>query len=266
MPQNLPLQILQRIVRLCADGNSQREVARMQGMSQGCISKILRHNRETGRPHQRKLGGSMKISMPRENRQLLQLFRTNRYIRLLVCECRWSTDLGSGCQFEPFRDGCWPPDIGLGVQTDVLGSVWAQATPLWGERVGHKVWDESRFSLYHSDGRVRVRRSQGEGLIDAYVQPNDGNRGPSVMVWGAIHQGGGVSWSWWMEPWTVIGIKCCHGRRVCLDIPLCTSKTMPRHIQHVTRQPFWTNRMLRSWTGQLGIQTWTQLSMFGIKY
>ena len=31
MPQNLPEQILQRIVRLSADGNSQREVARMLG-------------------------------------------------------------------------------------------------------------------------------------------------------------------------------------------------------------------------------------------
>ena len=39
MPQNLPQQILQRIVRLSADGNSQREVARMLGVSQGCISK-----------------------------------------------------------------------------------------------------------------------------------------------------------------------------------------------------------------------------------
>ena len=112
----------------------------------------------------------------------------------------------------------------------------------------------------------------GERLIAACVQTNDGNRGPSVMVWGAIHHGGGVSWSWWMEPWTGIGtsrswgIKCCHGRRWCLDITLCISKTMPHPIQHVTRQPLWTNRMLRSWTGQIEIQTWTQLSMFGIKY
>ena len=80
-----------------------------------------------------------------------------------------------------------------------------------------------------------------------------------------------VSWLWWVQPWTGIGtsrswgIKCCHGRRGCLDVILCTSKTMPRPIQHVTRQPFWTNRMLRSWTGQLWVQTWTQLSMIGIK-
>ena len=57
--------------------------------------------------------------------------------------------------------------------------------------------------------------------------------------------GGGVSWSWWMEPWTGIGtsrswgIKCCHGRWGFLEVTLCTSKTMPHPIQHVTRQLFW---------------------------
>ena len=69
----------------------------------------------------------------------------------------------------------------------------------WGRR--HRVWDlrqwrhcifgdESRFSLYHSDGRVQVRRRQGERLIDACIQPNDGNHGPPVMVRGAIYHGG----------------------------------------------------------------------------
>ena len=80
MPQNLQQLILKRILRLLADGNSQQEVARMLGVSQGCISKILRCNRETGRPHQRKRGGSMKISTPREDRQLLRMVRTNCFI------------------------------------------------------------------------------------------------------------------------------------------------------------------------------------------
>ena len=69
----------------------------------------------------------------------------------------------------------------------------------WGRR--YRVWDlrqwrhcifsdESRFSLHHSDGRVRVCCRQRERLIDACIQPNDGNSGLSVMVWGAIHHGG----------------------------------------------------------------------------
>ena len=116
MPQNLPEQILQRIVRLSADGNSQREVARMLGVSQGCINKILGRNRDTGRPHQRKRGGSMKISKPREDHQLHRMVRKNRFM---------IRRFGSGCQFGQSGDGFWPPGIGLGVQPDVLGSLWS---------------------------------------------------------------------------------------------------------------------------------------------
>ena len=37
-------------------------------------------------------------------------------------------------------------------------------------------------------------------------------------------------------------------------------------VPHTARDTaaFWTNRMLKSWTGQLGAQTCTRLSMFGI--
>ena len=52
----------------------------MLGVSQRCISKILRCNREIGRPHQRKHGCLMKISTPREDRQLLWMVKTNRFI------------------------------------------------------------------------------------------------------------------------------------------------------------------------------------------
>ena len=50
--------------------------------------------------------------------------------------------------------------------------------------------DGSRFTLFHSDGRARVRRRQVKRLIDACIQPTDGNLGPLAMVWGAIHHGG----------------------------------------------------------------------------
>ena len=53
--------------------------------------------------------------------------------QLLVCEYRCSADLGGGCQFEPFYDGFWPPDIGLGVQPDVLGSFWSTGVAVSGE-------------------------------------------------------------------------------------------------------------------------------------
>ena len=68
----------------------------------------------------------------------------------------------------------------------------------WGQR--HRVWhvcrwrhcvlsDESRFSLYHSDGSARVHWRQGDRLMHACIQPTHGSWGPSVMVWDAIHDG-----------------------------------------------------------------------------
>ena len=280
MPQNLPEQILQRIVRLSADGNSLREVARMLGMSEGCISKILRRSREsptiseevwrfdenlhaTGRPSTAPkgqneplhLGSSKNADDPPIGRRMSVWTIRRR----LVAAGYWSR--------RPAR--C--PRLTL--EHRRRRREWERRhRELDFRQWRHSIFsDESRFSLYHSDSRVGCAVGKGKG----WLMPAS-----SLMMEIVAHQswygvksniGGGVSWSWWMELYTGIGtsrswgIKCCHGRRGCLDVTLCTSKTMPRPIQLVTRHPFWTSRMLRSWTGQLGAQTWTQLSMFGIK-
>ena len=183
MLQNLPQQILQRIVRLLADGNSKRR------------------NRETGCSHQRKHGGSMKISTSREDRQLLRMVRTNCFISAPRPWMQMIRRFGRRMSIRTIRrwllaTGYWSRRP---ARCPRLTLDYGRRHCEWGRK--HRVWDlrqwrhcifsdESRFSLYHSDGRVRVRRRQGERLIDACVQPNDGNRGPSVMVWGAIHHGG----------------------------------------------------------------------------
>ena len=213
MPQNLPEQILQWIVGMSADGNYQQEVARLLGVSQGCICKILGHNQETGRPHQRKRGDSMKISTPREDRQLLRMIRNNRFISAPRLRIQKIRRFGRRVSVRTIRRrllaaGYW---FQRPARCPRLTLEHRRRRREWGRR--HRVWDfrqwrhfifidESRFSLYHSDGQVRVRRRQRERMIYACVQPNDGNRGLSVMVWCAIYHRGGVSWSWWMEPWS----------------------------------------------------------------
>ena len=201
MTQYLPQQILQRIVVLSADGNSEQEVARMLGVSQGCTSKIVRRNRETGRPHQRKHGSSMEISTPREDSHLLLMVRTNRFISAPRLRMQMNRRFGRRMSYRTIRRrllaaGYWSRRPARCLR---LTFEHRQASREWGRR--HRVWDlrqwrhcifsdESRFSLYHSDGRVRVRHRQGAWLIDGCIQPNDGNCGLSVMVWGAIHHGG----------------------------------------------------------------------------
>ena len=94
--------------------------------------------------------------------------------------------------------GCWLSVLASHQVSQIdFGS---QATPPCVGRT-HRRWDlrhwrhcvfsdESRFTLFHSDGLGRVHHRQGEGLIDACIQPTQCNCGPSVMVWGAIHHGG----------------------------------------------------------------------------
>ena len=180
MPQNLPQQILLRIVRLLADGNSQREVSRMLGVSEGCISKILWRNRETGQPHQRRGGGLMKISMPWEHCQLLWMVRMNYFIsaprlrkqmiswfgRRMSVRTIWRRLLAAG--YWSRRPARCPR---LTLERRRRRREWGRWHRTWDLRQWrHCVSsDEFQFSLYHSDGRVRVRRRQGERLIDACV-------------------------------------------------------------------------------------------------
>ena len=144
----------------------------------------------------------MKISTPREDRQLLRMVRTNRFISAPHLRMQMIRRFGRRMSVRTIRRRLlaaryWSRRL---VRCPRLTLEHRRRRPEWGRR--HRVWDltqtwrhcvlsdESRFSQYHRDGRVRVRRRQGERLIDACAKPNDGNRGPSVMVWGAIHYGG----------------------------------------------------------------------------
>ena len=46
--------------------------------------------------------------------------------------------------------------------------------------------DESRFNLFHNDGRMRVYRRRGELLYDDCVFKRDHFGGGSVKVWGGV--------------------------------------------------------------------------------
>ena len=225
MPQTFPEQILQRMVRLSADGNSQGEVARTLGVSQGCISKILRHNWETGRPHQRKRGGSMKISTPMEDHQLLRMVRTNCYISTLRLRMQRIRPFGRRMSVRTIRRQL--------LATRYWSQRPARCSRLtlehrrrrreWGRR--HTVrdlrqrrhcifCDESRFSLYHSDGRVRVRRRQRERQIDACIS--------SLMMeimarqsWYGVQPAGGT----WTQQLSMCGIKCQSGSETWMTPP-----------------------------------------------
>ena len=233
---------------IVAVGYSQWELTRIIGVSQVCINKVLQCNLDTGQPHQRRSGVHRGLATAQKGRQLIRMVSIVN--RLLVAGFR---------SRHPTR--C----IRL-----TLDHIWQRR--VWGRM--HRMWDPrhwvsrdvSHFMPSQSDGRAHVRRMQGERLIDAYIQPTVGNCCPSVMVWGAIRCGRS-------ELVVFYGpLNCqCYIRLLCGKVlPWATNvfgKTLcisPNSMWHDIL--FSHNRMWRSLAGQLWVQTWTPLSMFGTKW
>lgn len=67
---------------------------------------------------------------------------------------------------------------------------WCIERDQWGEGWNHVIFsDESRFCLWKSDGRLRVRRRRNDRRDLASVQRRHTGLTPGVMVWGAISLG-----------------------------------------------------------------------------
>lgn len=69
---------------------------------------------------------------------------------------------------------------------------WVSERMDWGEEQWNKIiWsDESRFTLRHNDGGVRVIRKRGDRLRSKYVLPTFKFGKGSIMVWGCFYGGG----------------------------------------------------------------------------
>ena len=150
----------------------QWEVANMLGVPQECVCKALRHNRDIDRPHQRRRRNRGCLTTAREDKQLIQMVRGNRLIsapRLCVEMIRW---FGSSLSVWSFLnrllaagsmsrrpDGC--PRLTLGHRR--LRRAWGRTHRKWHLRHWRQCFltDESRFTLFQSDGRARVHRRQG---------------------------------------------------------------------------------------------------------
>ena len=79
----------------------QRQVARLLGLLEECVSKILRRNRDTGRSHHRRRGDRC-LAIVRDDRQLIRMVWDNVFSRFLVCSWRWRADCEGRCQFGTF--------------------------------------------------------------------------------------------------------------------------------------------------------------------
>ena len=178
-------------------------ISRYRGVSQGGISKVLRRVRETGRAIQRPHGRRLRMTTPREDSALIRILRRNRFLsspRIRVKLIRWTGRCVSACMVQRHLVAAWYPSRrpvrcpGLTHDHCHKRCIWARMHQNW----NHQHWshiifsDEFRFSIYHWDGRARVRRCVGERLVDCCIEEMYGNVGPSLM-----HQANRSCW-WWI--------------------------------------------------------------------
>ena len=197
----LSIDIRRRIVRLSRDGYKQVHIAEIFGVSQGAVSKILRRHRETNDLTPIKPPGRPRLTTARNDRRLLHLSRTNRRMSSARLRHLWTRTIGIPLSRQTvnrrllehgYRARRPLKRIRLTRAHRVARHNWARGHA--NRPLGH--WrhcmftDESRFLLVRVDGRVRVRRLQGERLRDDCIQETVQGGGGSVMIWGGIHYGG----------------------------------------------------------------------------
>ena len=198
MVRHLPPELVRLAVGWRGEGLTQEVIRWRLGVPQGTISKIFKRYRETGQFVQRRRSGRPRTSTPREDRVLTRMCRANRFLSATMLRSIWMRTIRRRCSIRTVRGRllaarlrahrpCRRP--ALTRRHRQTRRRWVEAHRNW--QLGH--WrhavfvDESRFTIYMRDGRVRVRRCPGERIAAECVAQHFGNRLTGVSVWGGMH-------------------------------------------------------------------------------
>ena len=179
-----------RACEMIQNGQTQRQVAMTLGVSQSAIRNIWNRFQDTGSYSRRPGTGVWRSTNDRDDRYLHLLVRRNPFYSARRAHIEWRQACGVNVSIQTARNRLH--DRGLNARRPhVVPDLTARHRRLrlqwtlnqWGTVL---FTDESRFTVDHNDGRVRVWRRQGERYDPQFaVQHNRWGAG-SVMVWGGI--------------------------------------------------------------------------------
>lgn len=186
-----------QIIGMSNAGMNQKDIANSMNVSQSVVSRLLKKQRETGNVGDRPRSGRPKLTTPREDRLLLRISRRNRFASSESVRSMFRDSTGvrlsrSAVNKRLIRAGLYArrpakrPRLLPRHKAERLN--FAIIRRGWRIRTWRRIlWtDESRFCLYHNDGRRRVRRLRGERYNADCVQETVAGGGGSVMVWGGF--------------------------------------------------------------------------------
>ncbi|GFX27839.1 transposable element Tc1 transposase [Trichonephila clavipes] len=155
-----------RIVGLREAGLSYRAVAARVQHNSSTIMRVSKQWTDEGRTARKSGSGPRNVTSPPDDRRLVRMAQTDRTASSRQLAAQW---------------------IPLTQNHRHLRLQWANVHRSWRADWQQVVFShESRFNLWHHDGRIRVMRYAGERHIPECIIERHSRRTPGVTVWGAL--------------------------------------------------------------------------------
>lgn len=189
-----------RIIGMHDAGLGYREIARRLGRTHSTILRTCRGWQEEQLQTRRRGTGRPRVTHAREDRLLRRSAVQDPWEPSRSVGINWIRAVGRRVSMSTvyrrmrsfglrsYRPNCRIP---LTPHQQEVRLQWCQARQHWLHEWNNIIFsDESRFCLWHSDGRTRVRRPRGQRYDLQFVQRRHTGLTPGVMVWGGIYWGG----------------------------------------------------------------------------
>lgn len=182
---------------LLEGGLSVRHVARRMGCTPATIINLRRRHQETDSVNDRPRPGRERVTTADDDHQIVLQHLRDRFRTATQTAAETPGRTQPRISSSTVRRRLRAADLRarIPVVGNVLTPVRRQNRHEWARR--HSNWtqarwtevlftDESRFCLYHNDGRQRVWRRRGERHVECCVRQHDRWGGTGVMVWAGM--------------------------------------------------------------------------------
>jgi len=197
MPGPLDIGLRNQIVAYNDAGLSNRQIAARVHVSRRTVIRILQRQAANGTLRPGRSTGRPRITTPRNDRRMMAIVRQNRQMSssAIAAQMRVQHAIQISRQTVNRRLVASGYRARRMIKKPRLTARHCASRLQWANRYSnltvahwnHVIFaDESRFPLYPTDGRIRVRRRAGEQLLDENIQARIQGGGGSVHVWGAF--------------------------------------------------------------------------------
>ena len=190
----------ERIIGAHLSGTKQKVISAQLSIAPSTVNDTIKRYKQTHSATPKKRPGRPKMLTDRDVRVLKRIVREDRFGSLPVLTGKLNSDLETTLHTSTVRrylhdEGirCYTakkkPHLTEKQRRNRLR--WCREKRDWKEEWKQIVWsDESRFTLFKSDGRAKVWRNSGETYNKDCIQPTVKFGGGSVMFWGRFSWNG----------------------------------------------------------------------------